>query len=1153
MNLNHALSVRSDFSVGQSLLQAGHIIEEAKKHGYESVALVDDMSVHNMVDFSNQCKKAGIKPIIGCRIRVVDDPTYRAPKKASGEVEKPNPLVMLKVYAVDETGITSLLKLLTRANSENYFYYHSRVGWDDVLALEGVIVTTGDFYNLFTHAEYQDRCERLLARFGRERVYVELVPVDTPLFDTLNARALALAQSMAVETVASYPFMYRDDADADTLEVMTAISSPKITAMSDPWRPQRFVRDFGFKAPIALARRVTAAHARQAKWHGISAGPLWKRALENVERIAAACTYEFKKLPVSLPKMADDEFAALGKKCIAGWKRRFSEPVLGHLPAAADIPVYQTRLKYELGVLKKMGFAGYFLLVEDLVMWAKSAGIIVGPGRGSVGGSLVAYLIGITDVDPIRFNLLFERFINPERLDLPDADLDFMSTRRHEVIEYLTAKYGADRVAGISNFSTLASASAVRDTGRMFELDAATLSATKLVPKEHGQSFTLTEAADAVPELDKFRKDQAQVWGHALKLEGILRNFGQHAAGVVVAGEPLVNRAVVETRTADAVVSWDKRVVEDWGLVKMDILGLSTLDTLEIARRYVRDRHGVDVSYINLPLEEPDVMDAFGRGDTTGVFQFESPGMRKLLKDLAKGGALTFEDITAATALYRPGPMDSGLMDDFVQIKQGNKSPFYEHPHMEAALKDTYSVIVYQEQVMQLAVDVAGFTRAEADHLRKAMGKKDKDKMAEQRSKWVDGCGTTSGMDPGLAGSLFDKIEAFAGYGFNRSHAVEYSVISYWTMWLRVRYPAEYFAACLSIVDDEAKIPGLVNDARSCGIELLPPDINLSADRFTIPDDKHILAPFSAVKGISENTARRIVELRENNRGFRLERVKKKRDGTTEDVYAPDHASPVKGRFDTATEFERAAAQPGSKVNARVVENLRAVGAFAAIEPGSLPARHIDRRRDQNELMPGLMVDVIKADRQTDTKDPFLRNKIIHLVQEYRGCDACDLHTSVHPAIRTGGVVKFMVVSDCPTWQEEKAEKFLEGDAADCIKRAAADAGLKANEGYYTSLVKAKKNGKFLTNEQINGCAGYLDRELELVKPAIIVALGSAAIKHLLPGVKGNSGELAGKVIFDPKRDASIVCGINPQQIHFDPSKQTILDAVFVKVAEILA
>ncbi|PLC44479.1 DNA polymerase III subunit alpha [Ralstonia pickettii] len=1122
MNLGHALSVRSDFSVGESLLQVGHLVDKAKELGYSSVALTDTMSLHAMVDFTNRAKKAGIKPIIGCRVRVVDDPTYRKPPKSSGVAEVPNLGYTLKLYAQDERGIKGLIKLLSKANSPEYFYYVSRVGLDDVCELEGVTVTTGDMFNLFHHPQAQDKLEMLINAMGRENVFVELVPINTPLFDTLNAKALQAADALTAATLVTYPTCYREEDDASSLDVLGAVTSN--TKMDVPYRPIQFVKDFHFQAPNHLVDRIKAAHGRVVKFNGVNLPSLWLAGLKNVEEVAKKSGYEFSKQPVCLPKMAANEFMELGRKCIEGWKRRFSHPVLGYKPDPSLIPAYKDRLNYELAVLKKMGFAGYFLLVEDLVNWAKENGIIVGPGRGSVGGSLVAYLIGITDVDPIRFNLLFERFINPERLDLPDADLDFMSTRRHEVIEYLTKRYGADRVAGISNYSTLASASALRDTGRVYGLSGLELMATKLVPKEHGQSFTLTDAAKAVPELEKFRDENTEIWSHALKLEGAMRSFGQHAAGVIVAGEPLIERAVVETRGESPVVNWDKRVVEDWGLVKMDILGLSTLDVLEIAKSYIKERHGKEINYLSLPLEEPDIMAAFARGDTTGVFQFESGGMKGLLRNLAMGGDLTFEDITAATALYRPGPMDSGLMDDFIQIKQGCKLPFYEHPAMEPALKDTYGVIVYQEQVMQLAVDLAGFTRAEADHLRKAMGKKDKDKMAEMRQKWVDGCLATNGMDETKAGPLFDKIEAFAGYGFNRSHAVEYSIVSYWTMWVRVRYPAEYFAACMSIVKEE-KLPGLVSDAREYGIEILPPSINQSTHRFTIPDDKHLLAPFSSVKGISENTARRIVELR-NAQG---------------------------GAFRDMDHFLEVTEAKGSKVNSKVRDALDKVGALVEIQPGAKPARALERRRDQTELMPGLIIDSVKADRQTDLTEKFLRAKVISLVQEYKKCDACSLAGQNHPTVRAKNTVKFMVVTDCPSWQEEKADKMLEGDSATFIKEALKAAGLAPAEGYYTSLVKAKKDDKFLSNAQINGCSGFLKREIELIKPPVIVALGSAAIKHFIPGIKGGTAELTGKAIYDKTLDATIVCGFNPQQLVFDASKQPVLEAVFAKVAECLS
>lgn len=1123
--MSYNLSVRSDFSIGESMLQIDKLIEAVKKAGYTGVALTDTMSIHGLVDFSNKAKAAEIKPIIGCRIRVVDDPTYRKPTKASGLAEKPNPSFMVKVYAINDDGIRSIMDVLSKSMTDDYFYYVARVGLNEILTMKGVIVTTGDMQGVFSHDDYSTITTQLVSAHGKDNVFIELMPADTPLFDRLNARAIQTAKNLCMEdkTLVTYPALYESPDDYDSLEVLQAITSN--TQMDSSWRPQQYLHDMAIEPRANLVDRANLAHQRQLKWHDGDAADydMWKVGIQANEVIGDRCEYEYHKQDVTLPKMADNEFQTLGLKCIEGWKRRFGREVLGYKPGPADLPIYQERLRYELAVLKQMGFAGYFLMTEDLVMWSKNNGIIVGPGRGSVGGSLIAYLIGITEIDPIRFNLLFERFINPDRQDLPDADLDFMSSRRHEVVGYLQKRYGVDRVAGISNYSKLGAASSMRDTGRIFGLSGMDLSMTKLVPSEHGQSATLEEAAASVPEINNFKINRPEMWKHATKLEGAMRSFGQHAAGVVVAGQPIVNRAVFQTRGGTPIVNWDKRVVEDMGLVKMDLLGLSTLDTLAVAADLIKENHGVTVDYTAIPLEDPDVMDAFGRGDTTGVFQFESPGMRRLLRDLATTKRLTFEDVAAATALYRPGPMDSGMMDDFVAIKKGANTAHYDHPNMEEALKNTEGVIIYQEQVMRVAVDLAGFTFTEADHLRKAMGKKDKDKMAKMKDQFVDGAYKHSGMEKMQGAELFDKIAAFAGYGFNKSHAVEYSVISVWTMWLRVKYPTEYFAACMSIVGED-KLPGLVKDARKYGIEVLPPDVNYSADLFKIKG-ANIVAPFNAVKNISGNTALNIVKLRE--------------------------AQPGK-RFNTAADFKAAAAQKGSKVNVRVVGNLELVGALAEIEPGAKPPRDIDRRKDQIELMGGLIIDAVKADRQTDAGDPFLRTKIIDVIRDYRRCDACELKCKNHPSIRMKNTVKFMVVSDCPNWEEEKKENLLEGKVGALIKNAIKEAGLSVAHGYYTTLVKAVKEGKFLEPTQIAACSQFLNREIEIIKPPIIVALGSSTIKYFIPGHKGGVAGLAGTSVFNKDVDANIVCGLNPAQILFNEDKMEELVNTFKAVAEIL-
>jgi DNA polymerase-3 subunit alpha len=1113
LNIKHLLSARSDFSLGESTLQVGTLIETAKAQGYETVALVDNMSISNMVAFTDKAKKAGIKPIVGCTIRMVDDPTYRKPPKASGEVERPNPLVMLKVYAKTDAGLRSLMKLLSKGNSPEYFYYHSRVGLEDVLQLEECAVATGDFYGLFHHKRWEEIAYRLSEKFGRD-FCVEFVPGATPLHKTLNKLALTCLDRFTATPIGTWPALYATDDQADSLDVLRAILGNN--KMTDRWLNKPYLRNFSVRAPGDLVKALVA--------EGLPA----KEIIKGNQALVDSCTFEFKKLDPCLPKMAEDEFKALCAEVAKGWAQRFAAPVLGHKPEPEELPQYKARLAYELDVLRKMGFSGYFLLVQHIVQWSKQNGILVGPGRGSVGGSLVAYLMGITDVDPIRFNLLFERFINPERLDLPDADLDFMSKRRHEVIDYIATHFGRENVAGVSNYNTMGAAGVMRDTSRVHELNPFDYACSKQMEKQHGVSLSLEESAAIVPEIDKFKGSFPDIWKHMVNLEGAARGLGQHAAGVIVAGEPIVNRAVVETRTGGPVCNWDKRTVEDFGLIKMDILGLTNLDVMKLAADYIKERHGKTIDFLRLPLDDKKVLEAFGRGDTTGVFQFESPGMRRLLREMALSGAVTFDDLVAVVALYRPGPLDAGLCDDYVAIKQGSKQPYYEHPNMAPALKDTYGVIVYQEQVMQIARDLAGFSMAGADHLRKAMGKKDKEKMAEMRDKWVAGCVSHSGMTEGSANALFDKIEVFAGYAFNKSHSVEYAVISWWTMWLKVNYPAEYFAASLTEIDKEEKREPLVQDARRMSMQVLPPDINRSSARVEIVGEDKLYAPFQALKGLSEKAAGYIVDAR----------IK--------------WGKPFANRtdFDAAM---KAAGYTGRHINQAVKDKLVLIGAFAECEGDKVPAMHPDRLKNRIELLPGFTVDTVKADRTLNAEHLALL-QLVRIGEETRSCEKCSLKGGCHPMPRIGKTPKFMVVSDNPNWQEEKAGKLLEGDNAKLVINALKEAGLSAQDGYFTTLVKSgkPKDQKTLTNEQINGCSEYLKRELEILKPPVVVTLGSNAARFFAPGVKGGSMELAGKVIFDPKLDASIVFGINPGQIFHDPGKYSVLQTVAAKVADLI-
>jgi DNA polymerase-3 subunit alpha len=738
--MHSILAARTDFSVGESILTTAHLVEQAVNAGEKAVAMTDTMSITGMIDFTNKAKKAGLKPIIGTRLRLVDDPAWRP---GDGQKKKDMPRAYyLTVYALQEAGMKAIFRLLSKANGEDRFYYEAKLSFDDLyeelenLSSLDLAVVAGDAHSILEHQD----AHAIVRRIGQEieHIYVPLIPVDTPYYGRLNALALDIIDNGHARPLVVRPAFY-GQGEADSQEIMTAISSNN--KVTDPWFKSRHNRDMHIVGKPELIAEMKKAIAHLEARGVTAAGAEFRQGMLNTGALVQAVEYEWSKADVSLPVMAPDEFAAVVEQCKLGWATRFAAPVFGHQPTPAELAeVYKPRLAYELSVLKRLNFSGYFLLVQDVVQFAKRSEILVGPGRGSVGGSLVAYLMGITECDPIRFGLLFERFINPERIDLPDADLDFMSERRHEVVEYLVKKYGENRVAGVSNFGKLAAASVMRDVGRVTGIPERDYSVSKFVPKLHGANVPLPDCREQVPEIDTFAKNYPELWPVMERLEGTIRNFSQHAAGIVVGGVDLVERAVIERRSDANIVCWDKRIVEDQGLVKMDILGLSTLDVIKLALDYIKERRGKKVDIGAIPLDDEKVLTNFAKGATTGVFQFESGGMRRLLKELGSDGNITFDDITAATALYRPGPMESGMMDSFYLRKQGHESIDYDHPLMEPVLNETFGVIVYQEQVMKISQVIAGYSGAAADKLRKIMGKKLPEEMKKERGKFVEGC-----------------------------------------------------------------------------------------------------------------------------------------------------------------------------------------------------------------------------------------------------------------------------------------------------------------------------------------------------------------------------------------------------------------------------
>lgn len=720
---------QSDFSIGESLISPSDLIAAATGKS-NVVTLCDRMGLWGVPAFSKAAFKAGLKPIVGVRLAVF--PTLDRVK-----AKKNKPFVM-RAIVLDDSGWFALMELLSVAFDEEHFFEVPRLLLGDVtrmLAGKGVALSLGTAYGAIP-AGSAGEVARVCAS-ASVPLYCDIPLATTPFDIRLAMEALKLSDELGLECLLCPVMRYVDAEDADALDLMAAVArNMPISDNSNkhPFRPS-IVPDAGRVASL-IREMASLMSDRYTDLDGKWALSGLARAVRSTGKFPDLVTFKWEKLPPALPTLAEDPDLALMEMCKIGFRSRLMRKVFGFQPD--DLRPYMERLSYELGVLKKLGFAPYFLLVNEIVSEARSRGILVGPGRGSVGGSLVAFLIGMTDVDPLRFGLMFERFINPDRLDLPDADLDFMSTRRQELVDWVSERFGADKVAGVSNHTTIGAAGALLDSCRMLKVENYP-AFSKMIPKDAGVSASIEESLEFSPELAKFATENPTVVGLARRIEGRMRSFGKHAAGIVVSDEPISQRAVVERRGGDAVVCWDKWMVEDFGLVKIDILGLSTLDMLDVCARKVREMSGRRIDWYDVPLDDEKVLASFAEGQTVGVFQFEGGGMRRLLKDLGSKNDLSFSDLVAAVALYRPGPMKSGMMDRFVAIRQGTKEPDYPHESFRQSAEETNGVLVYQEQVMALSRNLCGFTGAEADNLRKIMGKKLPEEMEKLRSKFVDG------------------------------------------------------------------------------------------------------------------------------------------------------------------------------------------------------------------------------------------------------------------------------------------------------------------------------------------------------------------------------------------------------------------------------
>lgn len=1098
---------RSDFSIGESMLKVTQIAKIAKEKNYSAVALCDTMTLSSLIEASQACAKENIPLISGVRLRIVEDATVKD-KKQNNRAWFP------KLYFKNEEGLRIAYKLLTMSFADDNFYYVPRLSFEHLLneITTDVIISLGDQHSQVGTRLLDERVQMLVNKIGAENIVAECIPFNTPIFDRLTKESLCIAEKYGLKLMYSDLCMYSEPKNKKALIALSAIASKgESVTFNTPWLNKPVYDTAYIKDYTDYIQMCKDQMNRIKSRYNIDVTPLVEAVKFSAFGFEKLFSYKWEAKSPCLPQMDEKPFDKLKKLCKEGFKNKLTKPILGYMPDPTELPKYAARLQYELDIIEKLDFSNYFLLVKDILDWARQNGMGGSYGRGSSGGCLIAFLLDIVETDPIRFGLMFERFINPSRHDLPDVDMDISSSKRQELIARIIQDYGSENVASISNYITLGASGVIRACGRVYGLPINEYSCSSKVPSEHGVSYSLSQAVAVVPEIELFATKYPEVWETALQLEGCISAYGVHAAGLIVAGEPLINRAAVENRRGNQVVCWDKLVVESMGLIKMDLLGLTTLDVLNLAKQYVKDNFNVDLDLLSIPLDDKETLKLFGEGKTSGVFQFEVAGA--LLKRLAVNEPLRFEDLVAATALNRPGPMDSGLLEDYVAIKQGLKDEHYDHPNLKEALKETYGVIVYQEQVMKASMDLAGFTASEADFLRKAIGKKDKDKMASMKQQWIEGCQKISNMHPFDAEALWNKIEAFAGYAFNKSHSVEYTLLSFASMYIKAHYPTAFYAATLSVLPEE-KLKNIVKDADSNGIKVLPPDINLAGENFTIIDDKTIMIPFNRVKGVGPTAVKAILDARAD------------------------------GSFTSYQDFET---RVTGKCNKRHRESLNKIGAFANIVPGQQPSSDITRLKDQYELLPELVIKTLKSTKRisgTDVKKALDKNNEMgQSLMEPLG------KKYVHPY--SGKVIRYVVIFDGPNKSDWSSGKFANVRQFEAISTALNVAGITKEEGYWTGLMKTSKEQKEITTPELALNLPLLQRELQLLKPEIIVLMGPDVIRQFAKDVKKPS-EAIGQSFYDAEYDATFIIGMNPGMIYFRPEKQKDLNSVFEKVATMI-
>ncbi|MGD9579808.1 MAG: DNA polymerase III subunit alpha [Vampirovibrionia bacterium] len=876
------LHLHTEYSILDGATKIKDLIAHAKDKNMPAIAITDHGCMYGSIAFYQQCKSAGIKPIIGCEVYTIDgDITEK--KTPSGRMGSYNHLVLL---AKDYKGYQNLTKLVSKSYIDG-FYYKPRINYEILSEhTEGLIAMSaclgGDVNQSLLKGKYDEALEKakyLKELFG-EDFYLEIQDHGMEEQKQINPDIVNLGKELDIQIVATNDSHYTKKEDYLAHDILLCLQTGK--TFDDPDRMRFPSKEFYVKDGDEMAQM----------FKNLDPDDVFI-AIDNTLKIAEKCSITLPLGKTVLPyypvpaNHTDESY--LNKIAREGLEKRYKEIT----------PEIEERFKYELSIIEQMGFAAYFLIVSDFIQYSKNNEIPVGPGRGSAAGSLVAYCLGITDLDPLEHGLLFERFLNPERISMPDVDIDFCIEKRDKAIEYVTNKYGKDKVCQIITFGTLAARAAVKGVARVLDYPfAESNKIAAMIPQAPG--ITIDDALQEGQELRKLydKDERIKHWIDLAKsIEGINCNIGTHAAGVIIARDPLSTVVPIQKSKDDIVITqYAMADAEKVGLLKMDFLGLRNLTIIHNTLKSVKENFNIDITMSEVPLDDKPTYDLLSAGETDGVFQLESSGMKMLVKDLKPN---VFNDVGALVALFRPGPLESGMVKDFVLRKHGKQKIEYDHPLLEDILEDTYGTIVYQEQIMQIAQRLAGYTLGQADILRKAMGKKKKEEMDKQKEVFLDGA-AKNGIDPDIARELFDKMAKFASYCFNRAHSAAYALLAYHTAYLKCHYPKEYMAALLSSVRDrQDKIQLYIGECQKMGIEVLPPDINQSGVDFT-PAKDGIRFGLASVK----NVGVAVVEAIKENR----------KDGKYESLY------------------DFCLKMGDTNLNTRTLESLIKCGAFTTIE-----------------------------------------------------------------------------------------------------------------------------------------------------------------------------------------------------------------------------